>query len=110
MADTPVPVRVAYFCKTRWGAHAEFVEFFTRVCFSPRTPTIQRSCKRRTGSSKRQSSRLRDAALGPGRTQARWHSSSFVTVGICQVITRLNAESRPWQCRPLDTGKPTGPI
>jgi hypothetical protein len=41
MADTPVPVRVAYFCKTRWGAHAEFVEFFTRVCFSPRTPTIQ---------------------------------------------------------------------
>ena len=25
MADTPVPVRVAYFCKTRWGAHAEFV-------------------------------------------------------------------------------------
>ena len=40
MADTPVPVRVAYFCKTRWGAHAEFVEFFTRVCLSPRTPTI----------------------------------------------------------------------
>ena len=44
MADTPVPVRVAYFCKTRWGAHAEFVEFFTRVCLSPRTPTIQRPC------------------------------------------------------------------
>ena len=43
MADTPVPVRVAYFCKTRWGAHAEFVEFFTRVCLSPRTPTIQQS-------------------------------------------------------------------
>ncbi len=30
MADTPVPVRAAYFCKTRWGAHAEFVELFTR--------------------------------------------------------------------------------
>ena len=44
MADTPVPVRVAYFCKTRWGAHAEFVEFFTRVCLSPRTPTILPSC------------------------------------------------------------------
>jgi hypothetical protein len=30
MADTPTPVRVAYFYKTRWGAHAEFVELFTR--------------------------------------------------------------------------------
>jgi hypothetical protein len=30
MADTPAPVRVAYFYKTRWGAHAEFVELFTR--------------------------------------------------------------------------------
>jgi hypothetical protein len=30
MADTPVPVDVAYFYKTRWGAHAEFVELFTR--------------------------------------------------------------------------------
>ena len=45
MADTPVPVRVAYFCKTRWGAHAEFVELFTRVCLSPRTPTILPSCR-----------------------------------------------------------------
>jgi hypothetical protein len=28
MADTPAHVRVAYFYKTRWGAHAEFVELF----------------------------------------------------------------------------------
>ena len=45
MADTPVPVRVAYFCKTRSGAHAEFVELFTRVCLSPRTPAILPSCR-----------------------------------------------------------------
>jgi hypothetical protein len=30
MADTSTPVRVAYFYKTRWGAHAEFVDLFTR--------------------------------------------------------------------------------
>ena len=30
MADTPTPVRVAYFYKTRWGAHAEFCDLFTR--------------------------------------------------------------------------------
>ena len=30
MADLPDPVRVGYFYKTRWGAHAEFVELFTR--------------------------------------------------------------------------------
>lgn len=30
MADTPAPVRVAYYYTTRWGAHAEFVELFTR--------------------------------------------------------------------------------
>ena len=28
MADSPV--RVAYYYRTRWGAHAEFVELFTR--------------------------------------------------------------------------------
>ena len=30
MADPSTPVRVAYFYKTRWGAHAEFVDLFTR--------------------------------------------------------------------------------
>src|SRR5450759_2831981 len=30
MADTPAPVRVVYFYKTRSGAHAEFVERVTR--------------------------------------------------------------------------------
>jgi hypothetical protein len=30
MPDPSTPVRVAYFYKTRWGAHAEFIELFTR--------------------------------------------------------------------------------
>ena len=30
MTDPSTPVRVAYFYKTRWGAHAEFVDLFTR--------------------------------------------------------------------------------
>ena len=30
MADPSTPVRVAYFYKTRWGAHAEFCDLFTR--------------------------------------------------------------------------------